>query len=518
MGKSKLLFVNYHFDNRSGLDSPLFHHNAAYHLKATLEQHPPIRAGWEVEILDLSRLPFLNRGQVEEDNLLLLREVLQREPTVLAFSLYVWNSEPMHQLARTLGQLAPGIPKVAGGPEVFDRPDFAAQFPAFDVLVEGNGELPLRAILERLAQPGTDLNGIPGVSVRAADGWRHTPTAPATLALEAVPNFYEQHPELIHGVGFYLTTRGCCHGCDYCLWARQPMERKSSEQVRAELTSLLASPGLRQLILFDYDLLEIYSSEPDWFGDLAALVAGLAVDLSINLFTNPANVTDPRVAELVARLQVKRIIVGLQTGEPQVARAVGRGRAFGTLEDLAKVPLALRPRIAVEMVFPLPGETPASFVAALARLLRMGYFRLHLFQLMVLRGTALRRRAGELGLVFDDRPPYLCYQTASSPLADTLRVGALCQVLATMCNVFDGLEDAETTMHRIMDDAGLVGRVLAAIDRGAHPDDIIRDQLEHLFGLRYPGGFLNGEYKGRGGQLASLRSLLRSPGAEDPAS
>jgi len=152
MSRARVLFVSYFFSNRTDMGSPLFYNNASYHLKAYLEMFPDIAESCEFEIVNLEGLSFLNRGQTEEENLNLLYEILRRKPDILAFSLYVWNSAPLHELARSVKQMVPEILTVVGGPEVYDRRDFAEHFPAFDVLVEGDGEIPLKVVLTRFAE------------------------------------------------------------------------------------------------------------------------------------------------------------------------------------------------------------------------------------------------------------------------------------------------------------------------------------------------------------------------------
>jgi hypothetical protein len=131
---------------------------------------------------------------------------------------------------------------------------------------------------------------------------------------------------------------------------------------------------------------------------------------------------------------------------------------------------------------------------------------------MLFRGARLRRRAAELGLGYLDRPPYFCFETPTSSRADTLRMGRLGFVLSLMTNVFDGLSDGEAVRRWFVADRGrIVGRILAAIDRGRHPDEIVRREIRSICGVNYPGSFVLGEYKGSPGQPPSLYQMLHEP-------
>lgn len=510
MSKTRLVFVNQYYGNRSDMSSPLFFHNAAYQLKAYLETVPELRRAYAIEVPDLSGLPPHQRGLTDEDDLNLLDAILRRRPRIAAFSLYCWNVVGLHELARTLRQVAPEVLLVAGGPEVYDRPDFARQFPAFDVLVEGDGELPLRAVLER--GPDEDLRGIPNVSFRRQGRWVHHPARPTVCDINEIPNYYHAHRQGLQGIGFYLTTRGCRNACDYCLWARQPMRQKSRAKVLEELETLILGTRLRRLILFDYDLFELYRDDQALFDAIADLVGRRGPGFALNLFTNPGSLADPNLGNLVERLAVKRIIVGLQTGRESVAHAVHRPGTEGWIAPFASLEERLRSRIVVELMYPLPGETPASFRATVERLFGLGYFGVRVFHLMVLRGTRLRRRAAELGLHYLDRPPYFCLETPTSSRIETLRTGRLGFVLSLLTNVFDGLDDLDAIRRWFLADRGrIVGRVARGLDRGLPADEIVRREVRAICGVEYPGSFVLGQHKGPPEAPPSLASLPRNP-------
>ncbi|NMC71312.1 MAG: hypothetical protein GYA57_14775 [Myxococcales bacterium] len=508
MPKTRLLFVSQYYGNRSDISSPLFFHNAAYQLQAYLETVPEVRKAYSIEIPDLSGLPPHRRGLTDEDDLNLLDAILRRRPRIVAFSLYCWNVVGMHELARTLRQVAPDILLLAGGPEVYDRRDFVRQFPAFDVLVEGDGELPLRAVLERGVDE--DLRGIPNVSFRRRGRWIHNPTRPAVCQMDAIPNYYAAHREELSGIGFYLTTRGCRNGCDYCLWARQPLRQKSRAKVLEELETLIVGTRLRRLILFDYDLFELYRDDRALLDAIAAMVRRRGPGFALSLFANSGSIADAGFAEMVERMAVHHVIAGLETGRCAAARAVHRVWQEPWDVPFAAADESLRKHLVIELMYPLPGETPASFRATVERLLGLGYFRLRIFHLMVLRGTRLRQRASELGLRYLERPPYFCLETPTSSRADTVRIGRLGFVLTLMTNVFDRLPDEQSVRRWYVADRGrIVGRILAGIDRGLHPDEIVRREVRSICGVDYRGSFVRGEHRGPPEAPPSLAAFLQ---------
>ncbi|NMC71301.1 MAG: hypothetical protein GYA57_14720 [Myxococcales bacterium] len=470
MKKRKVALVILHTGRPADLASPLFHANALFLLKAYLESRPEIAARYEFEIIDLRRHVPYNLGLAVEQNIDIVQEVAARRPDVVAFSLYLWNVEAGQALAQVLRRFLPRAVFVAGGPEVSDRREFARMFPGFDVLVEGDGEVPFRRVLEALAR-GRRPRDIGGVSFLQDGRWVHDPRTAELAPPDEIPDVHAANRGLLEGRGFYLTTRGCPYDCAMCLWARQPMRRRARERILTELAGLIDSP-LSGLTLFDYDLLEVYARDPAFFDRLTRLVRARRDGFGLNFFVNPRYLTDPRLPEVMDAFRSHHVLVGLQSTSPACLEAIGRGWSRAWLGALEQAPPAIRSRIFLELIFPLPGQTSAGFLASLRRLLALGYFRLQIFQLCLLRGTALYRRRRALGLRHLERPPYACIATPSISADECLRIGVLCQALNLLRDLADAAPDRRPFAEYFRRDRKVLDRLLAPIDRGATSWDV----------------------------------------------
>lgn len=79
--------------------------------------------------------------------------IYHRRPDLAAFSCYIWNIEPTLTVIRILKTVRPELIVLCGGPEVsFDVEDFLEHHPEVDMVVSGEGEMPFRALMERLAE------------------------------------------------------------------------------------------------------------------------------------------------------------------------------------------------------------------------------------------------------------------------------------------------------------------------------------------------------------------------------
>jgi len=487
-------------------DKGFFAYPACYHLEAALHVDPEVMEAWEVEVL-----PFRPPGSgpmAHGDRLWerVLYDVHSRNPRAVAFSLYGWSLEPSLRVARALRAVAPEILLVAGGPEVADREEVAPQWDAFDVLIEGDGEAPLAAVLRRLSA-GEDPGDAPGVSWRAGDGWRHNPVRRGGPK-PPIPDYYTPNPRLLAGEAYYLSTRGCDHACKYCQWATQGLRYKPPEQVVAELEAILGSESVRSIVFFDYDLPSIYRDDPDTIRRILAVLQ-TRPEVAVQFFTSPGNLGRLELPELAGALRISRIMVGIQSMSPAVLRAVNRGWAVSQLDDLDAAPQALRRHVVIELVYPLPEETPETFFCGLDRLVRMGYGRFQIFPLVVLRGTPLHREAATWGLRYMEDPPSYALETAAFPAA-AMREARGVAWLLSLLNELSGAEpdDVDALNAWVRATPELIVELRARVRDGEPLDRILGDVMEAIHGDGFVGADAVGDFLAVGGR----EKLLAPPG------
>jgi hypothetical protein len=428
--KRTVLFVICALEQDGTGHAPFFHNMAVYLLRSYLSRCSDVCDGWDFQIVEFMPPASTGTSPMDRSCEALFHAVQQHRPTVVAFSLYLWNVAACHQLAMMIRQLMPEVTVVAGGPEVAEREQFVESFPGFDVVVEGDGELPLRRILVAM-QSGRSLDGIPNVSYRRPDGsFAHNAAKPEFENLDALPNFYADVPERLRGQAFILTTRGCCNHCTYCLWARQGLRQRSDEKMLQELETIAASP-CEHIVFCDYDLLELYVQRPEVLDAMSAILAKNP-KMTVEFFVNAGLVSHPALRDLIRRMNVVRVNVGLQSGHPETLRLVGRPWTIASIGTLFQVPDDLKPYLVVELIYPLPGETLGTYIGTIERLIGAGYFRLQILPLMVLRGSALRRSAHALGLRYMQQPPYYCYETRTVSRDDRMAMAAVAFVLSSL--------------------------------------------------------------------------------------
>jgi hypothetical protein len=229
---------------------------AAGYLKAMVEADPALRHDCAVRIAN-----FSGSESVAE----MIQALLDDMPDLLCFSVLGWNYRAFGQVASTCKQFRPDSWVIWGGNHVaYQAPRVFAEWPAVDVVVNGEGEFTFRdlvhAALER--RKAGELGHIGGISYRAPDGTAvTTPDRPRIDDLDIIPSpFLTGAIDLTNAAGEFAydyalmeTNRGCPYACAFCYWGGsigQKVRRFSIDRLRAEV-ELLARLKAPSIVLCD---------------------------------------------------------------------------------------------------------------------------------------------------------------------------------------------------------------------------------------------------------------------------
>lgn len=159
---------------------------------------------------------------------------IYKEPSVAAFSSYMWNMNLNLAVAKTIRNRFPGCLIVFGGPSVpCDTVDFLNKNSSIDIVVKGEGEISFSEILKRFITD-RDFNNIPLVSWRDRHGFIHVNNKEHQFS----KNLLFPSPYLL-GVFDYIikdnkyeyqaiveTNRGCPFKCSFCFWGKGTKQGK----------------------------------------------------------------------------------------------------------------------------------------------------------------------------------------------------------------------------------------------------------------------------------------------------
>lgn len=308
-------------------------------------------------------------------------ERIAAEPGVFMFSNYIWTFERCLETSRRVKEINPHNVTVHGGPSTprypADTQEFFRLHPHVDVTVRGEGEATAVALLDALRGAVGDgpanldvLRDVAGLAYRDGDTVVETAPRERISNLDTIPSpyltglfdAYASVPELPVTLE---TNRGCPYGCTFCDWGSATLSR-----IRA------------------FDLERVFA-EIEWCGQHQVSSIGIA-DANFGIWSR-----DVAIAEKIAEMrrehgypgtvgfnnakntvkhlrEILALLVGaglttdgllaLQSMDQPTLDAIDRSNI--KLEKYEELSIEMRRaglRLAVDILFGLPGQTLASF-------------------------------------------------------------------------------------------------------------------------------------------------------------
>jgi hypothetical protein len=313
------------------------------------------------------------------------------DPLAVAFTVFFWNRAASLELARRIKDRWPGCQIVIGGNDVTNQQDAVfAEAPWVDVLVHGEGELRFRELLRRFLRAGQDTGTAPdvldiaGISYRSASGEvATTPPADRIADLAEIPSpilspVFTDAEIAATRIVIFETNRGCPYSCAFCYWGgatNTKVRQFPLERIAAELDRVirLAQPGT-QLFIADAN-----------FGILPrdAEIARLIIETCrrynkrVVVLTNWAKNTTDRVVEIAHQLYkaglAGAITLSAQSFDPDVLRIANRSNIrVKTYRKMQERFRELDVPTYTDLIWGLPGESPASFRSGVEEVLAAG--------------------------------------------------------------------------------------------------------------------------------------------------
>ncbi|HNW94006.1 MAG TPA: radical SAM protein [bacterium] len=264
----------------------------------------------------------------------------------------------------------PGVRLVLGGAHASAVPGDLANLPEFDLLVRGEGEEPLRALVR-----GDAPDAVPGVVARAAQGGLVYGPEPQRLTrLDDLPlPAYHLIPPLtayIPTAASYralplatvMTSRGCpahCTFCDRAVFGQQ-VRRRSVAHVLAEIDWLVGTHGVREIRFFD----DTFTFHPEWVRELCAALAARRPLLPWTCLTR----VDRADAALFAQMRAAgcwQVLFGLESGDDAMLARLQKGATVAMNRSAVRMAKTAGFEVRGDFLVGVPGETREMLEATL---------------------------------------------------------------------------------------------------------------------------------------------------------
>lgn len=334
MTSTSIVFIKPNNDQAYGVFAPLrfrYPPLGILYLGAVLQQH-----GYRWDLIDLDLFPDATSR--------LIPRLMQLRPTYIGFSVTTADVLRCAELARQIRAVLPQVKIIFGGPHPSNCPEETVEHFGADIVVRGEGEMPLLAILQ-----GQRLQDIPALTFLHEGEICSTPDALSLLNLDQLP-FPERRTEWIRAtrnvldsrrrpIANILTSRGCPAKCIFCETRVRGyrFRGRSPGNVMAEVEQLVAEHGIRELHIMDSN----FTHDRDRAGELLEMLARRDLGLGIVLCQGiRVDRLDREMARLLARAGVHSVFVGGESGQEESLKLLKKrttpaqiSRAIDSLHD-----------------------------------------------------------------------------------------------------------------------------------------------------------------------------------------
>lgn len=199
-------------------------------------------------------------------------------------------------------------------------------------------------------------------------------------------------------LGVYVHWPYCARICPYCdfnvVRDRGQIEQATlADAIIADLTAQRALTGDRRLVSIFLGGGTPSLMDPDWAARIIETAKALWTpegEVEVSLEANPTDAEAGRFAAF-REAGVNRLSLGLQSFDDAALTFLGRNHDAAQARRAAETAAATFPRLSVDMIYALPGQTVDAWREHLARAIALGAEHISPYQLTIEAGTAFDR-------------------------------------------------------------------------------------------------------------------------------
>jgi oxygen-independent coproporphyrinogen-3 oxidase len=204
---------------------------------------------------------------------------------------------------------------------------------------------------------------------------------------------------LAGGLGVYVHWPYCERICPYCDFnvvrdrGAGGIKRALARAIIADLAAHAALTGPRVLTSLFFGGGTPSLMEPAQVAQIIGAARGLwtaAPDLEITLEANPTSAEAERFSAF-AQAGVNRLSLGVQALDDDALRFLGRNHDAASAKRAASLAAQAFPRLSVDLIYALPGQSGAAWRRELTEALALGAEHVSPYQLTIEPGTAFQR-------------------------------------------------------------------------------------------------------------------------------
>ncbi len=347
----------------------------------------------------------------------ILADIYRRNPSVIAFSCYIWNWSMIQDIMVELHKLLPQLPIWLGGPEVsWDASEILESYPFVTGVMVGEGEATFKELMHFYVEEKGVLDEISGLVIRTGK------TAQRELTnLSQLPFLYENLDQFHNRIIYYESSRGCPYRCSYCLSSIDKTVRLRDISVVKKEIQFFLDQKVAQVKFVD----RTFNCNHDH--DLAIWRYILEHDNGVTNFhfEIAADILNDEEIELLNQMRpgLVQLEIGVQSTNPATLKEIRRVMNISKLEEVvSKIRQGNNIHQHLDLIAGLPFEDYDSFRASFNQVYAMKPDQLQLGFLKVLKGSYMHEMAESYGICYNSKPPYEVLFTKWLPYEKMLRL------------------------------------------------------------------------------------------------
>ena len=345
-------------------------------------------------------------------------------------------------MIRDFHLLCPEVPIWVGGPEVsYDAPQFLREYPQVTGVMAGEGERSFAELVKLYAegsQQGREaeeegLARIHGLFWRNAAGEICENPPSELMNLDEIPFVYENMDDFAHKIIYYESSRGCPFSCSYCLSSIDKSVRfRSLELVLAELQFFL-DEKVPQVKFVD----RTFNCNHRHAQAIWRYIAEHDNGITNFHFEIAADLLNREELALLSSLRpgLAQLEIGVQSVNLRTIHEIDRVMNLAQLRrTVDSIHAGKNIHQHLDLIAGLPYEDYESFIRSFNEVYAMHPQQLQLGFLKVLKGSKMREKAEEYGIVYRQEPPYEVLYSRWLSYGDVLRLKAVEEMVEVYYN------------------------------------------------------------------------------------
>ena len=325
-------------------------------------------------------------------------KLLQLQPTIIGFGIYIWNIEQTNHVVALLKRLRPDIKIVLGGPEVSYEIDQQPITAMADYVIPGYADLAFYQLCDKLLTDNPPATKI----FKPAD---------FNLSQLNFPYNYYSRQDIENRVIYVEASRGCPFKCEFCLSALDKTSWPFDMNLFLDEMLKLYERGARQFKFVD----RTFNLKIDFTTRLLAFFLERMDDkMFLHFELIPDNLPD-KLKSMVQKFPPGSLQfeIGIQTFNPEVQKIISRKQDNQkTIDNLNWLRQNSHVHLHSDLIAGLPGESIDSFGRGFNQLVALNPHEIQVGILKRLRGTPIIRHTESYEMVYNPNPPYNVLSTS----------------------------------------------------------------------------------------------------------